>query len=480
MIQGIKINGVSIPNTTVSAFTYDNINTLTISNTDGTSYPVTIDTLIVDSISATTYSGIQQYWTAGTAGNYSIRVKNGGSTDATGDYAIAEGFNTTASGIYSHAGGVSTLASSNFTFAYGFGSQSTAVGAVSFGQSAIASGTHSLSVGQNTSATGNWSQAFGYYTLASNEKAHAEGVLTTASGVASHAEGSGSKATAESSHAEGHATNATSFAAHSEGYLTTASGQMSHAGGWSSKAIGDNSFVHGYQSQANSNGTIVLGNNLTGTSSNTVYINNLNIKSVSGGTAIAGLAIDVNGNVITGSTGSGTDIYVTGGTYNPVNGTTTLLRNDNGTVIISGYSTATSGNYLPLSGGTVSGATVFTDGFTANTVYSNRLAPSVLRIDSSATPALNTDIYTVLEITGLTTNITSFTTSLSGTPVDFQRLIIRIKDNGVARTITWGASFVSLGATLPLTTTISKTLTIGFLYSTLTGKWGCVAAVQEV
>jgi len=33
------------------------------------------------------------------------------------------------------------------------------------------------------------------------------------------------------------------------------------------------------------------------------------------------------------------DIYVTGGTYNPVNGTTTLLRNDGGTVVVSGYYT---------------------------------------------------------------------------------------------------------------------------------------------
>jgi len=33
------------------------------------------------------------------------------------------------------------------------------------------------------------------------------------------------------------------------------------------------------------------------------------------------------------------------------------------------------------------------------------------------------------------------TTNLSGTPTNFQSLIIRIKDNGTARAITWGASF---------------------------------------
>jgi len=33
------------------------------------------------------------------------------------------------------------------------------------------------------------------------------------------------------------------------------------------------------------------------------------------------------------------------------------------------------------------------------------------------------------------------TTNLSGTPTNFQSLIIRIKDNGTARAITWGDSF---------------------------------------
>ena len=71
----------------------------------------------------------------------------------------------------------------------------------------------------------------------------------------------------------------------------------------------------------------------------------------------------------TGST-SGTDIYVTGGTLNGQ--TLTLRRNDNNDVVINGFSTGGTitigGEYLPLSGGTVSGATTFTSGITVNEI----------------------------------------------------------------------------------------------------------------
>ena len=46
-----------------------------------------------------------------------------------------------------------------------------------------------------------------------------------------------------------------------------------------------------------------------------------------------------------------TDTYVTGGTYS--GGTLFLITNSGNTVQITGFSTSISGNYLPLSGGTV-------------------------------------------------------------------------------------------------------------------------------
>lgn len=105
--------------------------------------------------------------------------------------------------------------------------------------------------------------------------------------------------------------------------------------------------------------------------------------------------------------------------------------------------------------------------------------PRVTTTTSSATPSTNTDSYDAHSITALATAITSMTSGLSGTPVNFQRLIFRIKDNGTARSITWGSSFEAKGRALPTTTVISKVLTVMFMYDSVTSKWGCVASALE-
>lgn len=109
-----------------------------------------------------------------------------------------------------------------------------------------------------------------------------------------------------------------------------------------------------------------------------------------------------------------------------------------------------------------------------------RIKPRVTSIVSDATPTINTDNCDAVTITALATNITSFTTNLSGTPNNFDKLMIRIKDDGTARTLAFGASFEAKGVALPTTTVISKVLTIGFVWDSVTSKWGCVSSAQEV
>ncbi len=114
------------------------------------------------------------------------------------------------------------------------------------------------------------------------------------------------------------------------------------------------------------------------------------------------------------------------------------------------------------------------------TLTNKRVTPRVTTEASSATPTINTDNTDMHTITALATAITSFTTNLSGTPTNGQKLTIRILDNGTARAITWGASFASRGATLPTTTVSSKYLYVGFIYNSAASKWDCVAVSQEV
>lgn|SRR5574337_1565089 len=101
--------------------------------------------------------------------------------------------------------------------------------------------------------------------------------------------------------------------------------------------------------------------------------------------------------------------------------------------------------------------------------------PRIATIASSATPAVNTDSTDQANISGLAVNITSMTTGLSGSPQVGQKLMVRIKDNGTARSIVWGPKYVSSGsATLPTTTVAGKTHHIGLIFDG--SVWVCLAA----
>lgn len=66
-----------------------------------------------------------------------------------------------------------------------------------------------------------------------------------------------------------------------------------------------------------------------------------------------------------------------------------------------------------------------------------------------------------------------------GTPLGGQKLIIRIKDDGTARALTYDTQFRAMGNDLPSTTVLSKTLYMGFIYNATDTKWDLVAVAQE-
>lgn len=67
----------------------------------------------------------------------------------------------------------------------------------------------------------------------------------------------------------------------------------------------------------------------------------------------------------------------------------------------------------------------------------------------------------------------------TGTPVDGGTLMLRVKDNGTARTLAFNAAFRALGVTLPTTTTANKTLYIGCRWNAADSKWDVLATGVE-
>jgi hypothetical protein len=125
---------------------------------------------------------------------------------------------------------------------------------------------------------------------------------------------------------------------------------------------------------------------------------------------------------------------------------------------------------------TLPDATTTVVGTDATQTLTNKwVQPRVLASTAnSATPTLNTDNYDMMVITGQTVAITSFSTNLTGTPVNGQKLIIAITGTA-AIGITWGASFEASTVALPTTTVTTNRLDVGFIWNVATTKWRCVA-----
>lgn len=98
-------------------------------------------------------------------------------------------------------------------------------------------------------------------------------------------------------------------------------------------------------------------------------------------------------------------------------------------------------------------------------------------VGSTGAPAPNADTTDQYQLTALAAAATF--AAPSGTPVNGQRLLMRIKDNGTARALTWNAIYRAIGVTLPTTTVLGKTLYVLFIYNSADTKWDAVAVGQE-
>ena len=331
-------------NTAVTAFTYNNANTFTVLENDGTTHSASINV-----VTGMTFNGFLRTSGSSTSGLYSFAFGN--NLTSSGDYSFSQGLSTSATTNYSHSQGRGTLASGAYSHAEGKGT--------------ISSGTDSHAEGANTTTNG--------------ASSHAEGDGTQTFGYGSHAEGSNSITYGEYSHTEGRETIANGDYQHVQGlYNLTASTAGAFIIGNGSSTINRSNLVLATGSTFNIYGNLsVTGTTSSGIISATTYQNLPTDIRVTGGTYSGGTAIFTNN---------------TGGTFSVSGFTTPFTGNTSGTCISNLYVTnvigcsplriqpnSTDPVYISQSGGNVAIGTPTLDG----------VAPEALVVSGSSTTSYN-------------------------------------------------------------------------------------------
>lgn len=115
-----------------------------------------------------------------------------------------------------------------------------------------------------------------------------------------------------------------------------------------------------------------------------------------------------------------------------------------------------------------------------NTLTNKQITPRIVSAASYTTDtgtSLNMDNLDIFVVTAQAGAL--LFNSPGGTLVQGQSLVIRIKDDATARALTWNAVFRAMGTALPSTTTLSKTMYMGFFYNSTDTKWDMVALATE-
>lgn len=151
----------------------------------------------------------------------------------------------------------------------------------------------------------------------------------------------------------------------------------------------------------------------------------------------------------------------------------------NPTITASGGDTDVGLNLIPKGAGTiqVSGVPILTTTAT-QTLTNKRITNRIGTETSSATSTPTADIVDQWNVTALA--VADAFAAPTGTPTDGQKLIIRIKDAGTAKALTWNAIYrASSDLALPSTTIINKTLYLGFIYNAADSKWDLIALLNN-
>jgi len=102
------------------------------------------------------------------------------------------------------------------------------------------------------------------------------------------------------------------------------------------------------------------------------------------------------------------------------------------------------------------------------------------RVTSTASTATLTVNVATTDLAALTAQAAGLTVAApTGTAQDGQSLLIRIKDNGTARAISWNAAFRGIGVVLPTSTVVSKLMYVASKWNSADSKWDVLAVGQE-
>lgn len=107
-----------------------------------------------------------------------------------------------------------------------------------------------------------------------------------------------------------------------------------------------------------------------------------------------------------------------------------------------------------------------------------RSTPRISTTASTTTLAPNIDNYNIYDVTALAAGLTI--SNPTGTPNNGDVMVIRIKDDGTTRSLSFGGDFSNIsGLTLPSATTVSKWHTFCCLYSSTAAKWQILGVTEE-
>ena len=143
---------------------------------------------------------------------------------------------------------------------------------------------------------------------------------------------------------------------------------------------------------------------------------------------------------------------------------TTLARSAAGVMTIEGAEAVTLSREQTLTNKTM--------------IASTNVVEEITTIASSSTPTpTGGSLRNLFTVTALEEGATF--AAPSGTPANGNRLVIRVRDNGTARSLAWNAIYRKMEFALPDTSVEDKTMYLGFIYNQTDTKWDMIAINEE-